>query len=70
MKNYGLTRSVSMPLSVEGRETKVFTASSIRQVTVNDEQGEHTEYEFDLTEYDKNEYLRMMIEQNEMLTEC
>ena len=70
MKNYGLTRAIDEPLSVEVKETKVFVASNVRRITVTDEAGEHTEYEFNLVEYDKNEYLHMMIEQNEILTEC
>ena len=64
MKDYGKTRSTEKPLDIEVLQSKVFVASNIQQVTVVMEDDEHTEYEFDLVEYDKDEYILHMIEQN------
>mgnify|MGYP006916045682 CR=1 FL=1 len=64
MKDYGITRSTDRPLDVEVLQTKVFVASNIQQVTVTIEEETVTEYEFNLMEYDKDEYILHMIEQN------
>lgn len=66
MKNHGLTRSMDEPLAVEVTASKVFVASNVEQIIVQDEKGSHAEYQYDLTEYEKDEYIRMMNDRNEI----
>lgn len=69
MKDYGVQRSAVEPLEVEITETKVFVASDVKQITVNMdmEEQEHVEYEFNLVEYDKDEYIKMISDKNSAL---
>lgn len=67
MKDYGVQRSAIEPLEVEITETKVFAASDVKQITVNTEEQKHVEYEFNLVEYDKDEYIKMIDEKNAYL---
>ena len=62
MINYGRTQSTERPDPVEIRDTIVFVASNIEETIVPTEEGDITQYEFDLVGYDKNEYLKMMID--------
>lgn len=58
MKNYGRQRSTVKPQEVEVTETKVFVASNI--VPVSEDYGDMQRFEgweFNLAEYDKNEYI-------------
>ena len=64
MKNHGQTRSMDEPLAVEVTASKVFVTSNVEQITVQDEEGSHTEYQYDLMEYDKDEYIHMMTEKD------
>lgn len=67
MIDYGTQRSTVRPNAVEITETKVFTASDITEISVtdqNEEETEHTEFEFHLVEYDKDEYIRIQAEKN------
>ena len=67
MKEYGLTRSTAEPKEVEFTESKVFVATDIEQITVTmDEQVVH-EYQFNLMEYDKDEYIKIISEKNKEL---
>ena len=65
MKNHGQTRSTTEPLAVEVTASKVFVASNVEQITVQDQSGERTEYQYDLMEYEKDEYIKMMNDRNE-----
>lgn len=67
MKDYGLTRSTVEPQAVDIKDTKVFVATNIEQVTVTTDEGDVQEYQFNLVEYDKDEYIRMMSEKNDDL---
>lgn len=67
MKDYGLTRSTTEPQAVEIKETKVFVATDIEQMTVTTDEGDVQEYQFNLVEYDKDEYIRMMSDKNDEL---
>jgi hypothetical protein len=62
MINYGRTQSTERPDPVEIRDTMVFVASNITEIFVPMEDGVMVQYEFDLVGYDKNEYLKMMID--------
>lgn len=69
MKDYGLTRSTVAPQNIEIMQTKVFVASDVEEVTTSTDDGEITEYQFNLVEYDKDEYIRMMSETNSSLND-
>lgn len=64
MIDHGKTRASEAPEAVVVDENSVWVASNVQPVTVTDESGERTEYEFDLVQYGKDEYIRHMIEQN------
>ena len=67
MKNYGLQRSAVEPKAVEITESKVFVATDIEQVTATMDEQEVQEYQFNLVEYDKDEYIQIISEKNEEL---
>lgn len=70
MKDYGTQKSAVEPLKVEITETKVFVASNITQVEKQAMEGQEEagiEYQFDLVEYDKDEYIHMISEKNDAL---
>lgn len=60
MIEYGKTQSAVMPEAVEIRESKVFLASNIEAVEQDIDGVSVTMYEFDYTEYDKDEYIRAL----------
>lgn len=65
MINYGRTYSDERPEEVDVKETMVFVASNIEEVTVEDpEEGEKTQYEFDYVGYTKDEYIKLMTDTN------
>ena len=65
MKNHGQVRSTVEPLAVEITASKVFVASDIEEITVTMGEDTHVEFQFNLIEYDKDEYIRMMSDKNE-----
>lgn len=67
MIDLGITRSVDKPQEVEVTEGKVLVASKIHQVTVQMEDTETTQYEFNYVEYTKDEYIHLLSEQNTQL---
>ena len=67
MKNYGLQRSTIEPKAVEITESKVFIATDIELVTLTINEQETQEYQFNLVEYDKDEYINIISEKNEEL---
>lgn len=69
MIDYGTQRSTVEPLELELTETKVFVASNITPVNEPDteDQPGFTGYEFDLVEYDKDEYIKLQAEHNAAL---
>lgn len=71
MKQYGTQRSTVKPEDVEITESKVFSYEDITEIKVKNPEsdGEVTMYEFTLTEYDKNEYIRIQAEKNASLEE-
>lgn len=66
MIDYGKQRSTVKPEELELTETKVFVSFNITEVNESGtgEQPGFTGYEFDLVEYDKNEYIRIQSEKN------
>lgn len=71
MKQYGTQRSTVKPEDVEITESKVFTYENITEIKVKNPESddEVTMYEFILTEYDKDEYIRIQAEKNTSLEE-
>ena len=71
MKQYGTQRSTVKPEDVEITESKVFSYENITEIKVKNPESddEVTMYEFTLTEYDKNEYIRIQAEKNASLEE-
>ncbi len=69
MIDYGKQKSTVRPEELELTETKVFVSSNITDVNEpgTDEQPGFTGYEFDLIEYDKDEYIKIQAEKNESL---
>lgn len=67
MKNLGTVYSAVEPKPIEVLETKVFVASDIRIIDREVEDGTIQEYEYTLTEYDKDEYIHLMAERNTAL---
>ncbi|WP_195230593.1 hypothetical protein [Coprococcus comes] len=69
MIDYGTQRSTVKPLELELTETKVFVASNISPVDEpgTEDQPGFTGYEFDLVEYDKDEYIKIQAEKNAAL---
>ena len=67
MINYGLQKSAVEPKAVEITESKVFIATEIELVTVKMDEQEIQEYQFNLVEYDKDEYIKIISEKNEEL---
>ena len=63
MVNLGKVRAAEAPENMVIDEYSVWIAENITEVTVTDEQGTHTEYEFDLKQYSKDEYIHSMDEQ-------
>lgn len=66
MIDYGKQKSTVRPEELELTETKVFVSSNITEVNEpeSDEQPGFTGYEFDLIEYDKDEYIKIQAEMN------
>ena len=62
MKNYGITRSTVRPKEKEITEKKVFVATNIKEVQVTDPETEEvrTEFEYDLKEFEKDEYIHSL----------
>jgi hypothetical protein len=69
MIDYGTQRSTVEPLKMELTDSKVFIASNITPVNEpgTDEKSGFAGFEFDLVEYDKDEFIKLQAEQNEML---
>lgn len=69
MIDYGKQQSTVKPLELELTETKVFVASNITSIDEpgTEEQPGFTGYEFELVEYGKDEYIKLIDEQNKNL---
>ncbi len=69
MIDYGKQKSTVEPQELELTETKVFVASNITPIDEpgTEEQPGFTGYEFDLVEYDKDEYIKLQAEKNDEL---
>ena len=67
MINHGRVQSTVKPKEIEIDEHSVWENKDISEITVTDENGEHTEYEFNQTQYTKDEYIMLLNENNREL---
>jgi hypothetical protein len=67
MTDYGLQRSTVEPLALEITDYKVFIATDIELVEITTDEETMQEYQFNLVEYDKDEYIKLISEKNESL---
>lgn len=69
MKNHGKVRSCVQPKALEIDEFSVWVASNITHVEEagSEDQPGFTGYEYDLVQYDKDEYIQMMDSRNSSL---
>lgn len=64
MINLGTTYSTEMPKTIEITDKKVFVAANIQPCEVEQDFGIRVSgYQFNLTEYDKDEYILLMAQQ-------
>jgi len=66
---HGTTRATNAPEPIVIDECSVWKSENITEVTVQDEEGTHTEYEFNLIQYGKDEYIHLMVDDNASLNE-
>ena len=64
MNEYKNVQSAIKPKEIEIDEYSVWVNSDIKEISVTDENGSHTEYEFNQIQYTKDEYIRLICEQN------
>ena len=69
MKIYNLTYSTTPPPEIEVTATKVFLASNITAIMREIEGIEENCYSYILTEYDKDEYIMLLAQNNNNLEE-
>ena len=67
MTELGKQKSTVRPQDVEILETKVFIASNIEEVTETIGEEEFNGFQFDLTEYSKDEYIHLLDTKNQSL---
>lgn len=67
MTKYKSVQSTIKPKETEVDEYSVWVNENIREITVADENGSHTEYEYNQTQYGKDEYILMLSENNKNL---
>lgn len=70
MKDLGIVQSTVKPSEVDIKDTKVFIASNIKEVKEEGTDGQpgFEGYSYNLKEYDKDEYIKLLQQQNEELT--
>jgi hypothetical protein len=67
MKDYGLQRSAVKPSEREFTETKVFVYTDIKEVVESLENGDINLFEFNMIEYDKDEFIELLSDKNKSL---
>lgn len=67
MIDYGKVRSTVKPEAKVVDEFSVWINSDIQEIEVAHEDETHTEYEFNQTQYSKDEYIKIIDERNESL---
>ena len=59
-----IVRSSIKPKNIEILKNKVFVSSNITEVEKNFDDETYTEYEYELIEYSKDEYIKLMAQKN------
>lgn len=67
MKDYGLQRSAVKPSEREFTETKIFVYTDIKEVVESSENGDINLFEFNMIEYDKDEFIELLSDKNKSL---
>ena len=67
MIEYKNVHSTVKPNETEIDDYSVWVSTDIQEITVTDENREHTEYAFNQKQYSKDEYIMLMSEQNKSL---
>ena len=67
MTELGKQKSTVRPQDVEILETKVFLASNIEEINETVGEEEFNGFQFELTEYSKDEYIRLLDTKNQSL---
>lgn len=67
MTEYKHVQSTIKPNKTEIDEYSVWVNKDIAEIIVADENGSHTEYEYNQTQYSKDEYIQLMDEKNKTL---
>ena len=67
MINHGKVQSTIKPNEKAIDEYSVWVNKDIAEIIVADENGSHTEYEYNQTQYSKDEYIQLMDEKNKTL---
>lgn len=67
MKDYGLQRSAVKPSEREFTESKVFIYTDIKEVVESSENGDINLFEFNMIEYDKDEFIELLSDKNKSL---
>lgn len=67
MKEYKNVQSTIKPKEIEIDEYSVWVNRDVKEITVTDENEEHTEYEYNQIQYSKDEYIKLVDERNKAL---
>ena len=67
MTQYENVRSGNRPQEKEFDAYSVWVNENIREITVSDENGSHTEYEYTQRQYTKDEYISLVDNRNQKL---
>ena len=67
MINHGKVQSTVKPKEIEIDEYSVWVNENISEITIIDENGSHTEYEYNQTQFSKDEFIRLISEKNKAL---
>ena len=67
MKRYPNTQSTSKPESVVIDAYSVWVATNVKEIEITDTETEETrtEYRYDLTQYEKDEYIKLKLAEQE-----
>lgn len=60
-------QSTIKPKKIEIDEYSVWVNEDIKEITITDENSSHTEYEYNQTQYSKDEYILILSENNRNL---
>ena len=62
-----IVQSTIKPKEIEIDAYSVWVNSDVKEISVTDEHGAHTEYKYNQKQYSKDEYIKLMSEQNKAL---